>query len=104
MMRTKDGKIYDNKGIVVDGRWYSNPSEEQFIAAGWTEYVPPAPEPEPEDPDFVAVKAAFWGYVDEAAAALSEATGNTYTRADFPAARIRRSSWRGAPSTNSIRR
>ncbi len=36
------------------------------------------------DLHFVAVRAAFWGYVDEAAAALSEATGQTYTRADFP--------------------
>jgi len=83
-MWIKDGKIYQGGGIVVDGMRHWNPSPEQFRAAGYSEYFPPIPEPPPENPDFAAVKAAFWGYVDDAAAALSEATGAAYTRADFP--------------------
>ena len=62
-----------------------NPTPEQYRAAGYTWQEPAPPEPDPEDPRFTAVKAAFWGYVDDAAAALSAATGAEYTRADFPA-------------------
>lgn len=61
-----------------------NPTPEQYRENGWTWQEPQPPEPQPENPDFAAVKAAFWGYVDDAAAALSEATGAAYTRADFP--------------------
>ena len=81
MWRNKDGKIYQGGGIVLNGMRHFNPSREQFIAAGWEWVEPPAPV---EDTDFAAVKAAFWRYVDDAAAALSEATGTEYTRADFP--------------------
>ena len=84
-MWQKDGKIYNRGGIIAaDGRWHSTPTRKMFIEAGWTWIEPPAPEPEPENPVFSAVKAAFWGYVDEAAAELSEATGDAYSRADFP--------------------
>lgn len=40
-MWIKDGKIYTGGGIVVGGlrRW--NPSPEQFIEAGYSEYNPP---------------------------------------------------------------
>ena len=85
MLWQKNGKIYQGGGVVVDGMRHFNPSPEQFIAAGYSEWEPPVPEPAPEDPNFAAVKTAFWSYVDEAAAALSEATGENYTRADFPA-------------------
>ncbi len=83
-MWTKNGKIYSGGGICVGNMWYSNPTPEQFRAAGCTWQDPAPPEPEPEDPKFTAVKAAFWSYVDEAAAALSAETGRTYNRADFP--------------------
>lgn len=80
-MWRKDGKVYTGGGIILDGKRYWKPTREQFRAAGWTWEEPTPP---PEDPAFAAVKAAFWGYVDAAAAALSEATGQTYARADFP--------------------
>lgn len=85
MWRDKDGKIYTRGGIVVGNMWYSNPTREQFIAAGWTWEEPVPPPPAPENSKFAEVKAAFWGYVDAAAEALSEATGQTFSRADFPA-------------------
>ncbi|MBP5530572.1 MAG: hypothetical protein J6Y54_00895, partial [Lentisphaeria bacterium] len=72
----KDGTAYDDKGIVVGNLWHSNPTPEMMRAAGWG-WVD-------EEPKFAEVKAAFWELVDEAAAALSEATGQEYTRADFP--------------------
>jgi len=81
-MWIKDGQIYTGGGIILDGKRYWQPTDEQFIAAGWERYTPP-PAPTP-DLHFVAVKAAFWRHVDDAASALSEATGQTYTRADFP--------------------
>ena len=43
-MWTKDGKIYNGGGIVLGDMWYSNPTREQFIAAGWVwKEVPPSP-------------------------------------------------------------
>lgn len=75
-MWKKDGKTYDNKGICIGNLWHSNPTPEMFRAAGW-EWVG-------EEPKFAEVKAVFWRYVDEAAAALSGATGENYTRANFP--------------------
>ena len=81
MWKYPNGKAYDGRGIICDGLWWGRPTDEQFRKAGW-EWE--EPEPVPENPDFAAVKAAFWGYVDDAAAALSEATGAAYTRADFP--------------------
>lgn len=80
-MWIKDGVIYTGGGIILDGKRYWQPTDEQFTSAGWERYTP---EPPPENPNFLAVKAAFWSYVDEAAAALTEATGKEYTRADFP--------------------
>lgn len=75
-MWRKDGVIYQRGGIVIDGKRYWNPTPEQFEADGWQRIA--------EEPKFAEVKAAFWGYVDEAAEALSRATGQTYARADFP--------------------
>lgn len=42
-MYTKDGKISSCKAIKLNGRWISNPSEEQILEAGWIPYVPPVP-------------------------------------------------------------
>ena len=50
MLWQKNGKIYQGGGVVVDGMRHFNPSPEQFIAAGYTEYVPPVPEPAPAAP------------------------------------------------------
>ena len=47
-MWRKDGKIYRNEGVVIGKMWYSNPSREQFIAAGWTEFTPEPPPPAPK--------------------------------------------------------
>ena len=70
------GKEYTGGGIILNGKRYWKPTAAQFEAAGykWEDPSPP----------FFAVKTAFWSYVDEAAAALTEATGQTYARADFP--------------------
>lgn len=39
-----------------DGIWISNPSEEQILAAGWEEYIPPVIEPLPlTEPDYTDV-------------------------------------------------
>lgn len=87
-MQWKRGNEIFNGRLVQNGRvsfTAGEPPAEVMRSLGWEEYTPPAPEPEPEDPDFAKVKAAFLGYVDEAAAALSKGTGHTYTRADFPA-------------------
>ena len=48
MLWIKDGKIYSGGGVVVDGMRHFNPSPEQFTSAGYEEYTPPAPEPEPK--------------------------------------------------------
>ena len=45
-MWIKDGVVYTGGGIILDGKRYWKPTDEQFIAAGWTRYVPP-PVPEP---------------------------------------------------------
>ena len=42
----KDGKFWDGTSIVMDGMRIFNPSDEQLIAAGYTEYVEPEPTPE----------------------------------------------------------
>lgn len=43
----KDGKIWDEKtSIVVGGQRVWNPTEEQLLAAGYTEYIAPVPTPE----------------------------------------------------------
>ena len=47
-MWIKDGVIYQNGGIYLDGMWYSNPTPEQFRAAGWEEYTPPPVPPAPK--------------------------------------------------------
>ena len=44
----KDGQIYHGGGIVLNGVWYSNPTPEQFIAAGWERYTPPPVPPAPK--------------------------------------------------------
>lgn len=47
------------KTIELDGRWISNPSEEQIAEAGWLPYVPPVVPPQPEtEPDYGDVLAA----------------------------------------------
>lgn len=42
--------------LTDDGLWISNPTPEQIAAAGWMEYIPPAPPPrtEPYTDDIVA--------------------------------------------------
>ena len=42
----KDGNFWDGVSIVIDGMRIWNPSEEQLIEAGYTEWVEPTP-PEP---------------------------------------------------------
>ena len=42
----KDGNFWDGISIVLDGMRIWNPSDEQLIEAGYTEYVEPAPTPE----------------------------------------------------------
>lgn len=43
----KDGKIWDEKtSIVVGEQRVWNPTEEQLLAAGYTEYIAPVPTPE----------------------------------------------------------
>ena len=42
-MWKKDGVAYLGGGIVLDGVRYFNPSEEQFIAAGYEEFTPEPP-------------------------------------------------------------
>ena len=43
-------KIWFNGVLKVDGRQIINPSEEQLLAAGWVEYIPPMPsEPTAEE-------------------------------------------------------
>lgn len=41
MLWEKDGQIYTGGGIVLDGKRYWQPTDEQFIAAGWQRYTPP---------------------------------------------------------------
>jgi len=45
MKYIKDGKFSNCKAIELNGRWISNPTEEQIRLAGWVEYVPPTAEP-----------------------------------------------------------
>jgi hypothetical protein len=47
----KDNKIKYANNIVIkkDGMQIINPSEEQILADGWIEYVPPTYEPTPID-------------------------------------------------------
>lgn len=42
----KNGNFWDGISIVIDGMRIFNPSDEQLIAAGYTEYVEPTPTPE----------------------------------------------------------
>lgn len=42
----KDGNFWDGTSIVLDGMRIFNPTDEQMIAAGYTEYVDPEPTPE----------------------------------------------------------
>ena len=85
-MWKKDGQIFDGR-ITQNGKVSFIAGElpaEQMRSLGYEEYVPPKPEPQPEDPDFARVKEAFWCYVDDIATALTEATGKTHSRSDFP--------------------
>ncbi len=47
-MWIKDGVVYTDGGIVLEGKRYWKPTAEQFIAAGWQEYVPPPVTPPPK--------------------------------------------------------
>lgn len=76
----KDGNVFDGK-LEYNGRVIhisGEPPADLMRRAGYTEYI------DPDDIAFGKVKTDFWTYVDEAAAALTKATGKTYTRADFP--------------------
>ena len=46
----KDGNFWGGVSIVIDDIRIWNPSDEQLIEAGYTEYIPPTPpEPTPEE-------------------------------------------------------
>lgn len=49
-------KIWFNGVLKVDGRQIINPSEEQLLAAGYVEYVPPTPEAPTEEELLVEAK------------------------------------------------
>ena len=40
--------VFFHEPLIVDDMQIINPTEEQILAAGWTEYVAPEPEPIPE--------------------------------------------------------
>lgn len=87
-----NGKLWQGGPLIINGRRIYNPRPEHFIAAGFREYTPPPPphpeqppEPSPEEVAFAKIKGAFWGYVDAAAEELTAATGEKYTRENFPA-------------------
>lgn len=42
----KNGNFWDGISIVIDGMRVFNPSDEQLVSAGYTEYVEPTPTPE----------------------------------------------------------
>ena len=45
-----DGKFWNGISIILGGMRIFNPSDEQLIEAGYTEYVEPTPsEPTPEE-------------------------------------------------------
>ena len=74
---TKDGQIkYANRIVVIkDGMQIINPTEEQILADGWTEYV--APEPEPAEPrlepsSYEIEQAVFMLMMPQAKAAFNE--------------------------------
>lgn len=56
-------KIIDGQEVIspcttlkIDGRWVSNPTQEQIFADGWQVYTPPPFVPEPQDePDYEQV-------------------------------------------------
>ena len=41
MLWIKDGVIYQSGGIILDGKRYWRPTDEQFEAAGWQRDTPP---------------------------------------------------------------
>jgi hypothetical protein len=58
------------KSLKIDGRWVSNPTQEQIFADGWQVYTPPPFVPQPQDePDYEqvveAVKKMFSTDTDE---------------------------------------
>lgn len=70
-------KIIDGQEVIspcttlkIDGRWVSNPTQEQIFADGWEIYTPPPFVPQPQDePDYEqvveAVKKMFSTDTDE---------------------------------------
>ena len=91
-MWIKDGKIYRNEGICVGKMWYSNPSREQFIAAGWSEYTPPPVPPPPKRYSKLkiidALGAEAWAEKRaelEAAGVYEKFSQATYLSTDYPA-------------------
>ena len=60
-------KIIDEQEVIstctslkIDGRWVSNPTQEQIFADGWQIYTPPPVIPQPElEPDYEAVVEAI---------------------------------------------
>lgn len=57
---TKDNEVkYANRIVVIkDGMQVINPTEEQILADGWVEYVPPTPEPPTAEEE---IEAAAYG-------------------------------------------
>lgn len=57
---TKDNEIkYANRIVLIkDGMQIINPTEEQILADGWVEYVPPTPEPPTAEEE---IEAAAYG-------------------------------------------
>ena len=48
MLWIKDGKIYSGGGIILNGKKYWQPTDEQFIEAGYERYTPPPVPPAPK--------------------------------------------------------
>ena len=89
-MWIKDGVIYQCGGIYLDGMWYSNPTPEQFRAAGWEEYTPPPVPPPPKRYSKLKIIDALgeaWAAKKaelEAAGVYEKFSQATYLSTDYP--------------------
>lgn len=72
---TKDGKVSSLNNIIVikDGMQIINPTEEQVLADGWTEYVPEPYVPQPKlEPDMYEMVSAMRAMVQPQLLTLSD--------------------------------
>ena len=86
-MWIKDGQIYTGGGIILDGKRYWQPTDEQFIAAGWERYTPP-PTPKRYS-KLKVIRALGEGWTDkreelEAAGILDEFTNAAFLAENDP--------------------